>query len=73
MLGLGCLHGNSLGSVSPFKQAMTKCMRGCSLFLTAWNVRFGSLADIRERIRDVRFTPKRGHTQPCQSTSAMCQ
>ena len=27
------------------------------------DVRFGSLADIRERIRDVRFTPKSGHGQ----------
>src|SRR5262245_21517226 len=26
-------------------------------------VRFGSLADIRKRIRDVRFTPKSGHAQ----------
>jgi hypothetical protein len=26
-------------------------------------VRFGSLADIGERICDVRFTPKSGHTQ----------
>jgi hypothetical protein len=29
----------------------------------AANVRFGSLADIGQRIRDVRFTPKRGHVQ----------
>src|SRR5262249_42518130 len=27
------------------------------------NVRFGSLADIRERTRDVRFTPRSGHAQ----------
>ena len=27
------------------------------------DVRFGSLADIRTRIRDVRFTPKSGHAQ----------
>ena len=27
------------------------------------NVRFGSLADIGARIRDVRFTPKSGHAQ----------
>ena len=26
------------------------------------NVRFGSKADIRESARDVRFTPKSGHT-----------
>jgi hypothetical protein len=26
-------------------------------------VRYGSLADIRERIRDVRFTPNNGHAQ----------
>jgi hypothetical protein len=26
-----------------------------------FNVRYGSLADIRERIRDVRFAPKNGH------------
>ena len=29
----------------------------------AANVRFGSLADIRERIRDVRFAPESGHIQ----------
>jgi hypothetical protein len=27
------------------------------------HVRFGSLADLRSRIRDVRFTPKSGHAQ----------
>src|SRR5512141_885499 len=27
------------------------------------NVRFGSLADISERIRDVRFTPESGHAE----------
>ena len=27
------------------------------------DVRFGSLADISERIRDVRFTPERGHAE----------
>ena len=29
----------------------------------AANVRYGSLADISERIRDVRFTPESGHAQ----------
>ena len=29
----------------------------------AANVRYGSLADIRERISDVRFTPQSGHAQ----------
>jgi hypothetical protein len=28
-----------------------------------YDVRFGSLADIRERIRDVCFTPESGHVQ----------
>ena len=36
------------------------------------NVRFGSLADIRERIRDVRFASERGHSlRPFPS--AKCQ
>ena len=29
----------------------------------AANVRFGSLADISEQIRDVRFTPESGHAE----------
>ena len=37
------------------------------------DVRFGSLADIGERIRDVRFTPKSGHAQRPASMSALCQ
>src|SRR5262249_34189725 len=32
-------------------------------FVTCANFRFGSLADIREWIRDVRFTPESGHAQ----------
>jgi hypothetical protein len=32
----------------------------------------GSLADIGERIRDVRFTPKSGRTQPFKKMSAKC-
>src|SRR5262249_11901815 len=37
-----------------------------SLQVIAAGVRFGSLADIRERIRDVRFTPLSGHAE-CQN------
>ena len=37
------------------------------------NVRFGSLADISERIRDVRFTPNSGHFVSALSMSALCQ
>jgi hypothetical protein len=33
-----------------------------------FKVRYGSLADIRERIRDVRFTPKSGHSP----TAVLC-
>jgi hypothetical protein len=29
---------------------------------SAWNVRFGSEADISACVRDVRFTPKSGHS-----------
>jgi hypothetical protein len=32
-------------------------------FAQAWDVRFGSLADISGRIRGVRFPPKSGHAQ----------
>jgi hypothetical protein len=37
------------------------------------DVRFGSLADIRERIRDVRFTPKSAHAASPLKESALCQ
>jgi two-component system, response regulator PdtaR len=37
------------------------------------NVRFGSLADIEKRIRDVRFTPESRHVAGLSSMSAMCQ
>jgi len=36
------------------------------------NVRFGSLADISERVRHVRFTPLSGHPERQASTSAKC-
>ena len=38
----------------------------------AANVRFGSLADIRERIRDVRFAPEKRTYSASRSMSALC-
>jgi hypothetical protein len=40
--------------------------------LRSWWVRFGSGADIRERIRDVRFTPQERTRFISVSMSAMC-
>ena len=38
-------------------------IKGALAHLMSWNVRFGSLADIRAWIRHVRFTLKSGHAQ----------
>ena len=37
------------------------------------HVRCGSLADISERTRDVRFTPESGHAERPALTSVKCQ
>jgi hypothetical protein len=62
----------------PLRQA-GRCQRptrprlGIKLSRPSVNVRYGSLADIRARIRDVRFTPNSGHAQRRASMSAKCQ
>jgi hypothetical protein len=40
--------------------------------LASLDVRYGSLADFRVRIRDVRFTPNSGHAQGRHLMSAKC-
>jgi len=47
--------------------------RSKSGLLERRDVRFGSLADIGQPIRDVRFAPESGHCSPAAQMSAMCQ
>jgi hypothetical protein len=49
--------------VAPGAAAWVGASRSFARKVDVANVRFGSIADISERIRDVRFAPESGHVQ----------
>ena len=59
---IGCAVDHLYGRCHINKQAQSSKEAGLTVCRHAkYNVRFGSLADIGQPIRDVRFTPESGH------------
>src|SRR5262245_22822443 len=51
----------------------TGTFKGALAHFMSWNVRFGSLADIGQSIRDVCFAPESRHSVRRRKESAKCQ
>jgi hypothetical protein len=57
-------HKGAVTLSRDYYQALSLSPNLLALSVGAFQVSFGSLADIRRRIGDVRFTPESGHVRP---------